>query len=79
MAMSYRQEKQGLLFLDKVVPFGMRTVFCGLFRVTKTLFFGRGAAVGFSKCYSIKWKKKGYVNVACLYIPSGESQDSTLI
>lgn len=54
--MSYRQEKQGLLFLDKVVPFGMHTVF--LFRVTKTLFFGRGAAFGFSKCYSIKWKKK---------------------
>lgn len=56
--MSYRQEKQGLFFMDKVDPFGMHTVFCGLFRVTKTLFFGRGAAVGFSKCYSIKWKKK---------------------
>lgn len=59
--MSYRPEKQGLLFLDKVDPFGIvHTAFCGcgLFRVTKTLFLGRGAAVGFSKCYSIKWKKR---------------------
>lgn len=75
--MSYRQEKQGLLFLDKVVPFGMHTVFCGLFRVD--CFLEEELRLDFQNVIQLNGKKKDYVNVACLYIPSGESQDSTLI